>query len=584
MGAFMQTPHTKPPGSWFLGIVLLVAFAGCAYYNTFYLAKRYYKDGQRAEERNLSDAPSPEAAQKYDATIRQCAKVLVEYPKSKLVDDALYLMGAAMYGKGDYAGAIKKFGELRAGVPKSPFVPDSRLMEGLARYRRKEYLEAETVFHEVETTYPDIKRKWELYYYGAECEVGLKNFPAAIAWYKRAVDAADKKRRRADALRREGDAYFASAKFDSAQIVYAQCLKAEEIGSRRLDLAFKRGDALEQLKRFDEALEFYESWKPFAVNEKRQGEIMIRINAILALKGKTKEAIAGYRLLVDQYPHTPVAYEAQFRLGYLYESQLGDLDAAGREYDKLKEEPGYSEFQMQGKRRSASLATIKQYRTTLASDSTQARARSAFLLAELYYFQIEKVDSALIQYEAVEQNFPKSPYAPKAAFARLWIHTHDQGDTAAAAAITDVIASKYRRTRYAESALYLWKRWSGRTDARTALLDSMLANPDTTLVRERAEELLPSLTAAAAADSVKADSTNTRPRLGTPLTPAEEARRDSLAAYSRELLRVQREGGGKRPVPAPGKVVPPPAVADTSRTTPPLAPPDTSGTIIGPAR
>ncbi len=580
----MQTPHTKPPGSWFLGIVLLVAFAGCAYYNTFYLAKRYYKDGQRAEERNLSDAPSPEAAQKYDATIRQCAKVLVEYPKSKLVDDALYLMGAAMYGKGDYAGAIKKFGELRAGVPKSPFVPDSRLMEGLARYRRKEYLEAETVFHEVETTYPDIKRKWELYYYGAECEVGLKNFPAAIAWYKRAVDAADKKRRRADALRREGDAYFASAKFDSAQIVYAQCLKAEEIGSRRLDLAFKRGDALEQLKRFDEALEFYESWKPFAVNEKRQGEIMIRINAILALKGKTKEAIAGYRLLVDQYPHTPVAYEAQFRLGYLYESQLGDLDAAGREYDKLKEEPGYSEFQMQGKRRSASLATIKQYRTTLASDSTQARARSAFLLAELYYFQIEKVDSALIQYEAVEQNFPKSPYAPKAAFARLWIHTHDQGDTAAAAAITDVIASKYRRTRYAESALYLWKRWSGRTDARTALLDSMLANPDTTLVRERAEELLPSLTAAAAADSVKADSTNTRPRLGTPLTPAEEARRDSLAAYSRELLRVQREGEGKRPVPAPGKVVPPPAVADTSRTTPPLAPPDTSGTIIGPAR
>ena len=581
----MQTPHTKPPGSWYLGIVLLVAFAGCAYYNTFYLAKRYYRDGQRAEERNLSDAPSPEAAQKYDATIRQCAKILVEYPKSKWVDDALYFMGAAMYGKGDYAGAIKKFGELRAGVPKSPFVPDSRLMEGLARYRRKEFLEAETVFHEVETTYPDLKRKWELYYYGAECEVGLKNFPAAIAWYKRAVEAADKKRRRADALRREGDAYFASAKYDSAQIVYADCLKAEEIGSRRLDLAFKRGDALEQLKRFDEALQFYESWKPFAVNEKRQGEIMIRINAILALKGKTKEAIAGYRSLVDQYPHTPVAYEAQFRLGYLYESQLGDLDAAGREYDKLKEEPGYSEFQMQGKRRSASLATIKQYRTTLASDSTQARARSAFLLAELYYFQIEKVDSALIQYEAVEQNFPKSPYAPKAAFARLWIHTHDQGDTAAAAAITDVIASRYRRTRYAESALYLWKRWSGRTDARTALLDSMLANPDTTLVRERAEELLPSITAAAAADSVKADSTSTRPRFDVPLTPAEEARRDSLAAYSRELLRVQREGEGKRPIPAPGKVVPPPAVADTSRTQPPpLAPPDTSGTIIGPAR
>ena len=577
MGPFMQTPRAKPPGTWYLGIVLLVTFTGCAYYNTFYLAKRSYKDGQKAEERNVTDAPSPDASAKYDVTIRQCAKVLVDYPKSKWVDDALYYMAAAMYGKGDYPGAIKKCGELRAGVPKSPFVPDSKLVEALSHYRRKEYLEAETLFRETDAQYPRFKRKWELYFYGAENEVGLRNYPAAIAWYKRAVGTADRKRRRADALRRMGDAYFAGAKYDSAQAVYAQCLKAEEVGSRRLDLAFKRGDALEQLKRFDQALEFYESWKPFALSEKREGELMIRIYSNLAVLGKTNEAIGGYRTLVNQFPHTPIAYEAQFRLGYLYESQLGDFDSAGREYEKLKEDPGYSEFQMQGKRRSANLATIKQYRTTLSSDTTQGRGRAAFLLAELYYFQIEKIDSALIQYENVERGFSNSPYAPKAAFARLWIHTHDQGDTAAAEALTDSIVSKYRRTRYAESALYLWRRWSGRTDARTALLDSMLAHPDTTLARERAEELLPSITAAAQ------DSAKEHPAVVPQPTPAEEARRDSLAAYSRALYKAQREG--KAPPPPP-PVVPRPADADTARTkAPPPAPADTSSTpVIGPSR
>ena len=45
--------------------------------------------------------------------------------------------------------------------------------------------------------------------------------------------------------------------------------------------------------------------------------------------------------------------------------------------------------------------------------------------------------------------------------------------------MTDSIAERYRGTRYAESALYLWRRWSGRSDERTALLDSLLANPDT---------------------------------------------------------------------------------------------------------
>src|SRR5882762_2140643 len=185
MVAFMRTPHTKPPGSWIIGIILLVAVNGCAYYNTFYLAKRYYREGQRSQERSLSDTPSPDASQKYDATIRQCAKILVDYPKSKWVDDAVYYMGAAMYGKGDYLNAIKKFGELREGAPKSPFVPDSKLMEALSHYRRKEYIEAESMFKEVETQYPNFKRKWELYYYGAECEVGLRSYPEALAWYGR---------------------------------------------------------------------------------------------------------------------------------------------------------------------------------------------------------------------------------------------------------------------------------------------------------------------------------------------------------------------------------------------------------------
>src|SRR5258705_12658251 len=419
MGPFMQTPHTKPPGSWIIGIVLLGQLSGCAYYNTFYLAKRYYRDGQRAQDRSQTDTPAPEAAAKFDAAARQCAKILVEYPKSKYLDDALYMMGAALYGKGDYPAAIKKFEELQTSLPKSPYVPDSKLMEALAHDRRKEYVEAETMFRDVEKQYPKLERKWDLYFYGAENETGLRNYPAALAWYRKAADVSKKKRQRANALRRMGDALYSSASYDRAQATYAEAIKSEELGTRRLDLALKRGDALEQLTRFEEALAHYQSWKPYATNEKREGEFLIRVYRVEALLGRTKEALAGYQALVNQYPHSPIAYEAQFRIGYLYESQLSDYDTAGREDDKLKVEPGYSEFHAQAGRRSANLMTLKQYRSVLQADTSQARPRAAFLLAELYYFQIEKVDSALLQYETVERSFPKSPYAPNAAFARL---------------------------------------------------------------------------------------------------------------------------------------------------------------------
>lgn len=576
----MPMPRAKPPGSWIVGSILLAVFTGCAYYNTFYLAKRYYREAQRAQERSVTDTTTPEAAAKYDATIRQCAKIVVDYEKSKWVDDAIYLMGASMYGKGDYAGAIKKFGELRAIAPKSPFVPDSKLMEALSRLKRKEYTEAQSLFREVDGQYPSFRRGWELYFHAGECEAGLKNYDAALTWYERATKAARQRRERADAMRRIGDALVAAKRYDEAQAVYAECLKVEERGGRRLDLALKRGGALQELKRFDEALAFYESWKGHALAEKRDGEVYLRIGECMALTGRVKEAIEGYGKIVTQFPRTSAAYEAQFRIGYLYESQLGDLDAAGREYEKLKSEPP-SEFATQASRRASNLSAMSQYRHTLLTDTTQARPRAAFLLAELYYFQLEKLDSALIQYAAVERDFPTSPYAPKAGFARLWIVTHDRGDTAAAAALTDSVATRYRRTRYAESALYLWKRWSGRTDERTALLDSMLANPDTTIARERLEALLePS----APATPQLADSASARLPIRVELTPAEKARLDSLATYTRALLRAQR--GEKTPAEPPP--VPVPAVADTSQTRiPPAAPldPDSSSApVIGPVR
>ncbi len=578
MPVFMQTPRSKPPGFRIIASILLVAFSGCAYYNTFYLAKRYYREGQKAQERSVTDEPSPEAKQKYDAAARQCAKILVDYPKSKWADDAIYLMGASLYGKGDYAAAIKKFGELRANAPKSPFVPDSKLVEALSRLRGKEYLEAQALFHEVESQYPSFKRKWELYYYGGECEVGLKNYPGALVWYARAVKEADQKRERADALRRTGDALFESERYDSAQAVYAQCIKVEERGGRRLDVALRRGESLERLKRFDDALALYQYWKPYAANENRGGEFSLRIYGCLALLGRVNEAIGGYRNLIQESAHTPLASEAQFRLGYLYEAQLGDLDAAGREYEKLKSEGGMSEFQTQAARRYSNLNTLKQYRQTLLSDTTQSRARAAFLLAELYYFQLEKLDSALVQYSTVEYSFPKSAYAPKSAFARLWIQTHDLQDTAAAAALTDTIAARYRKTRYAESALYLWKRWSGRSDERTALLDSMVANPDTTLLRERMEELLRATLVGTPqiADSSGAPAPNAT-------TPAQEARLDSLAAYTRDLHRAIRQGrvppNGAPTLPTPGS-----APADTSLTKPPPPADTTSTRVIGPSR
>ena len=524
-----------------LGLIVLASAGGCAYYNTFYIAKKNYREAQKAQERALTDAPAVEAISKYEVVIRQCKKMQDEHPKSKWADDAGYLMGASLYGKGDYSGAIKKLVEFRDRFPKSPFRTEARFTEGLARYRMKEYGEADSIFRELHANNRDFSRKWELYFYAGETQSALKNYDLANWWYTRSLKEAGNRREKGNTLRRSGDAYMAKERPDTAQVVYEEVLKVEERGLQRVEAAMARAEALRRMKKYQQALEFLEDWRAYAAEVQKEGELMLRVYELMALSGRVPEAIQGYRGLVERFPRTPVAYEAQYQMGFLYETSLADLDAAAREYDKLKTQPG-SQFQAQAARRSQNLATMKQYRTAMASDTTGAAAKAAFLLAELYYFQLEKPDSAVLFYRQVESDFPKSVFAPKAAYARLWITSYDRQDTLGAMALTDSIADHYQGTRHAESALYLWKRWSGRVDERTALLDSLLANPDSSryaAVEQEPELILPLTPADSAAIAMRA---------GHQMSAQDSARIDSLRAA--RLSEMKRRG---MPIPGPGQ-------------------------------
>lgn len=558
--------------------ILLLAFAGCAYYNTFYLARRYYKDAQKEQERSVAETISPGAATKYEQTIRQCTKVITEYPKSKWVDDATYLLGASLYGKGDYVNAIRRFEELEEKFPKSPFVPEARLVKGLAHYRRRDYPIADSILVALDRAYPELPRRWELYFYAGESRVAQDDYTGGLWWYRRAVEAADGRRQKADALRRTGDALYEADRLDSAQAVYAQTLKEEERPKQRLDIIIRRAETLRDLKRYDQALDLLNEWRGTAADEQREGELLLRVYELQGLLGKHDVALKGYQDLVERYPNTNVAHESQFQVGYLYETARGDLDQAAREYEKLRQVGGTNTFAQQAARRSQSLTSLKQFRQQLDADTTGARARTAFRLAEVYYFELGKADSAELRYRAVEALYPTSVYAPKSAYARLWITAYDHKDTLGAMRLTDSIAERYRGTRYAESALYLWKQWSRRTDERTALLDSLLANPDTSGTVRFADEAEADSLSAAPRDSVPAAAS--APDSGYQVPPEVMERLRANAEAARLRAAQNRKSGGASP--APGST-PQPAPADTTRSTTPPRLPAPSDTTRGTA-
>ncbi len=78
-------------------LLTLLLQMSCAYYNTFYNAKKYYKMGRDESENNFYTLISNAEIKNYNLTVEKCESVLVKFPNSRYVDDALLLMSKAQF-------------------------------------------------------------------------------------------------------------------------------------------------------------------------------------------------------------------------------------------------------------------------------------------------------------------------------------------------------------------------------------------------------------------------------------------------------------------------------------------------------
>lgn len=140
--------------------LLLVLVPGCAYFNTFYNARRKYDEALVLYRAN-PDNPSSTEEELLDDAIYGAGKVLANYPDSRWVDDAQLLLGDALLLKGQrtltgsgtssfqdammaYGAVIVMSGDLRV-------LDRARLGLGRAAMFLQRYSDAAAAFREVST-------------------------------------------------------------------------------------------------------------------------------------------------------------------------------------------------------------------------------------------------------------------------------------------------------------------------------------------------------------------------------------------------------------------------------------------------
>jgi len=430
--------------------VILISFS-CAYYNTFYLAR---KDFNRAEEnRKKTQNPNPQVqGALYTEAIKKASKVLDFYPKSKWVDDALLLIGKAYYHQAEFNKSERKFRELIANFPKSNLIYEAYLYLGLCEHRLKNPLEAKEAFNSILNSPKAKELRPQATLALAEMALEQKDYPQALSFYQQILTNYKKNPKAGECQFKMAEVYENQNNYGEALKAYSQVKNYTSDWDLIYRATFKTGEISYSQKNYPPGLRIF----ALLLKEKRyfdrQAQIKLKLAEGYNLSGEEQKAIQVFQEINTAYPKTEASAQAFYQTGLIHQNQKEDLKTAKEFYEKAKEERPGSEFAKLALQKSADIAKLEEYQKSLSSEETEESAKTRFLLAEFYLTQMDKPDSALAEYRSLVESHPNSEYTPKALLAMAWIcHTH-LGDTVGSKKICEEILEKYPNSDYTKPA------------------------------------------------------------------------------------------------------------------------------------
>ena len=422
-----------------LTFLLIAVFSSCAYFNTVYNAKNYFREGQKSVRHDTLTIDS----ENLDKAIEKSTSIIVKYPDTGWIDDALFIMGASYYYKGDYARSVEKLDFLILNYPESGFVQEAQYLVGLANYKLKKYGQAIIALEDAMRS-NKFKKK---------AQIALIYVYYADGSYDRLYEVAD-------------TLLSASLKYDEqrtvlrfigmAQFTEERYTEALETSRRLLDITREDRERRELKLRIAEIyLEIgeYELCRNFV-----EGEVEPPFRDLLAdlcmATGGVDEAKNIY-IELAQNREPAVAAEAYFELAQIFE-EADSIELAVAYYDSALVKSPNSEYGLNARKKSDVLKRIQ----SLTSDTLDS-VRSQFLLAEIYYADLDELPLAIEGYQKVYSEYPESKWAPKALYAHLWIAKHVIHDDTLSARLALTLIRDYPRTEYAMSARNMMKESDG---------------------------------------------------------------------------------------------------------------------------
>jgi len=360
-------------------------FTSCVYYNTFYNARQKFNDAEKNQHRatqpnqqkktefvNRAAPPAEPTISMNDKTLYKSAidkanRVVLYHPKSKYVDDALWLIGKARYNMTEYVASDKKLRELIIRFPNSKFVDDAYFYIGMGQFWMKKYDSAAEAFGDLKgmkkSSYKDDGGFMTAYidFINGSYSNAAGSFTQFLKDFPKSDSAAASQFYVAVCYDSLGD-------YSSALEAFKMIDKYKPSHELYFDAQYAYGSVALKADSIDLGMSIFTKLAGQERFFSRSPLIRLKVAEGIYLSGKKDEAINEYLKVTEQFAKTDQAAEGYYRLGLIYQNDVFDLEKAKEYFNKATQEKRDSPFRNLALAKSAQISKLETYRRKLGLD------------------------------------------------------------------------------------------------------------------------------------------------------------------------------------------------------------------------
>ena len=393
---------------------------GCAYFNAFYLAKKNLKDAEYRRNKN-SGIVDQQAKSKYNEAVKWAREMLEKYPRSKYVDDSIYIIGLSMYHMNDFVVARSQFEELLKKFPDSEYTLEAQYYRARCYFGLGYFENARMILNGlIEVEDREIRGRAGL----ALADISMVNedWDDLLSGAQTVVDAEPEQKELTTAIVYKGEALFNLERYEECIETLAKLDEFKITPDLRFTTNTRIAQSKAKLGQYEEGLRYLSELQNKGEFAPYAPRIRLEMGYIYELQNDDNLAIETYRNMAGDFPDSLASREAWYRVGTILMKDLENAELAKEEYAKVgnpvgrAKETWFVDAKIKIAQIDSMFARIELIEKLSGNDNVEARTRTRFALAELYTWSFERPDSAQTQYRLILEEASDTEYAVMSEF------------------------------------------------------------------------------------------------------------------------------------------------------------------------